>query len=647
MATRLQSILTNAGFLDRSRITFADGLTCIIGARGTCKSTLIETIRFVFDSDPERVAILTGENVAAAKMQMFKLIPATLGAGTARCAVRQADGDETTELVLERETGDATRIFINDVREHAGRGVLHEIEIFSQGDLQRIAEDDNNEMRLALIDRPNRTVIAGLKSERDRFTAELKKVGPELRTLRAQKATLRHEVGQLEPYSAQLKRTREDAPPATPELEIERLAHEKRQSILQDFRRLDQRRADLVGNLAGALGPVHEISELLERLGVAATDVPQIASSLDPLKAAIAALASADLHLKGVLLNDAITRVARRFEEQSALYYRLRQEQQAVNESLKQQQALQRQIEHLTGQAKELKRLEAAEQTLLDKRRDVRRSLAVIEDRLYDLRIAEIDAINALHSDTVQLTLSAHTATAQYAEKLSQLLGGSRIRSQEDVAHAIVEALTPSELIDIVETSNAQHLADVLDRDLGQMTRVVSHLADEPELYSLESELPSAKLQIVLYDDGQPKRVEELSKGQKATALLPIILRDLPYPLLFDQPEDDLDNKFIFNTLIKTIRELKHRRQMIFVTHNANIPVLGGADRVVVMHMESPTKAAQPKVGTVDECKRDILDLLEGGAEAFVAREQQYHALLAAQTTSASRLEGAPTKRRR
>jgi energy-coupling factor transporter ATP-binding protein EcfA2 len=171
-------------------------------------------------------------------------------------------------------------------------------------------------------------------------------------------------------------------------------------------------------------------------------------------------------------------------------------------------------------------------------------------------------------------------------------------------------------------------LAELLDRDLGQMTRVISHLADHPDLYTLESALPSAKLQITMYDNGQPKPVESLSAGQRATALLPIILRDLPYPLIFDQPEDDLDNKFIFGSLIKIVRDLKLRRQIIFVTHNANIPVLGGADRVIVMHMESPTLAALPRTGSVDECKSDILDLLEGGAEAFAAREEQYHELL-------------------
>jgi ABC-type cobalamin/Fe3+-siderophores transport system ATPase subunit len=158
---------------------------------------------------------------------------------------------------------------------------------------------------------------------------------------------------------------------------------------------------------------------------------------------------------------------------------------------------------------------------------------------------------------------------------------------------------------------------------------VVSHLADHPELYVLESMLPGATLDITMYDRGEPKPVESLSAGQRATALLPIILRDLPWPLLFDQPEDDLDNQFIFDSLIKIVRTLKVQRQIIFVTHNANIPVLGEADRVIVMEMKTPTLAAPPRFGTVDERKQDILNLLEGGAAAFAAREERYHELLA------------------
>ncbi|MBI3724488.1 hypothetical protein HY251_11120 [bacterium] len=64
------------------------------------------------------------------------------------------------------------------------------------------------------------------------------------------------------------------------------------------------------------------------------------------------------------------------------------------------------------------------------------------------------------------------------------------------------------------------------------------------------------------------------------------------------------------------------------MTHNANIPVLGDADRVIVMQMDSPVKAGAPIVGPVDDVKDHILGLLEGGAEAFKERKKRYGKLV-------------------
>ena len=330
-----------------------------------------------------------------------------------------------------------------------------------------------------------------------------------------------------------------------------------------------------------------------------------------------------------VRLAPLIDALDRRFEEASELYYQLRQQEQAVNESLKQQHVLKRQVEHLEQLKTQAEAARVEESRLLKERTNLRGELQRIDDQLYELRIAEIDSINREHGDTVQLTLGSSWNSRTYAGRLSAFLTGSRIRSQEEVARSIADRIEPSTLIDLTETGDAQRLADLLGRDLGQMTRVIAHLGDHRDLYDVETELPAARLEVTLFDEGEPKPVETLSKGQRATALLPIILRPLPYPLLFDQPEDDLDNSFVFNSLITTLRQLKSKRQLIFVTHNANIPVLGEAEKIVVMSMEGPTKAAPALTGSVDIRKQEILDLLEGGAEAFVERERHYGELLA------------------
>jgi hypothetical protein len=68
---------------------------------------------------------------------------------------------------------------------------------------------------------------------------------------------------------------------------------------------------------------------------------------------------------------------------------------------------------------------------------------------------------------------------------------------------------------------------------------------------------------------------------------------------------------------------MKSRRQMIFVTHNPNIPVLGDAERVFVLDSDGAT-ARKSNEGTVDECKREIVNLLEGGENAFKVRKCRY-----------------------
>jgi hypothetical protein len=62
---------------------------------------------------------------------------------------------------------------------------------------------------------------------------------------------------------------------------------------------------------------------------------------------------------------------------------------------------------------------------------------------------------------------------------------------------------------------------------------------------------------------------------------------------------------------------------MIFITHNANIPVLGEADLVIVMNSDGKKGYIQ-KAGSLDECRDEIIDLLEGGRKAFSERSRRY-----------------------
>jgi energy-coupling factor transporter ATP-binding protein EcfA2 len=130
---------------------------------------------------------------------------------------------------------------------------------------------------------------------------------------------------------------------------------------------------------------------------------------------------------------------------------------------------------------------------------------------------------------------------------------------------------------------------------------------------------------MFLLDGGEYKSTENLSTGQRCTVILPILLCHREAVLVVDQPEDHLDNAFIVDTLIEAIKRSKSDGQLIFSTHNANIPVLGEADQVIVMASDGKrgfVRHSAP-LDTKDSVEA-ISTVMEGGKEAFKRRASFY-----------------------
>lgn len=79
-----------------------------------------------------------------------------------------------------------------------------------------------------------------------------------------------------------------------------------------------------------------------------------------------------------------------------------------------------------------------------------------------------------------------------------------------------------------------------------------------------------------------------MSEGKTAFVILRLLLdfSTNEYPILIDQPEDDLDNRAIFGDLVTYLREKKIKRQIILVTHNPNIVVGGDAEEIIVANQQ-------------------------------------------------------------
>lgn len=122
------------------------------------------------------------------------------------------------------------------------------------------------------------------------------------------------------------------------------------------------------------------------------------------------------------------------------------------------------------------------------------------------------------------------------------------------------------------------------------------------------------------------KELQHHSLGQRASALILFILSQKENDvIIIDQPEDDLDNQTIYEDVIKLIRTLKSRVQFIFATHNPNIPVLGDAELVHSCSFADNLITIQS--GSVDDTstQKIIIDIMEGGKEAFKRRKEIYN----------------------
>ena len=127
-------------------------------------------------------------------------------------------------------------------------------------------------------------------------------------------------------------------------------------------------------------------------------------------------------------------------------------------------------------------------------------------------------------------------------------------------------------------------------------------------------------------DDQTYKPLAKLSGGQRVSVLLTLLLQTEDHrPLVIDQPEDELDNRVLFRTVLPALKRLKGRRQVIVATHNANIVVNGDADLVIQLEATAE-KGRVACVGAIDDpAVRDaIVQTVDGGRDAFRLRRRKY-----------------------
>lgn len=123
---------------------------------------------------------------------------------------------------------------------------------------------------------------------------------------------------------------------------------------------------------------------------------------------------------------------------------------------------------------------------------------------------------------------------------------------------------------------------------------------------------------------------KKLSFGQKTVGALLLIMHGATelgdmIPLIIDQPEDDLDNSYIYHMLVKQFCTVKEHKQLLIATHNPNIPVCGESENIIVLASDGHNGWIDC-YGAIDlpSVSKAVLRILEGDFEAFRRRAEVY-----------------------
>ena len=619
---RIRTLKVKGGFLEGTAFNFSNHLNCIIGGRGTGKTTVIEFIRYALNLKDE------GRLSPKKSLDLEKLIQANLAGGHLDINLRtksdihynaKRKSNEDKNIIYD-ESGNPLQISF-------GRNQVFDAEIFSQNDIENAAVDPESQIKildqfresdLAEIEREisellqklvaNSSGILGYERQLTGFEDDQEEIGGIEEKLKAIKIEAGDDNTELAGFEKRLHNFRRELQ-ATEKL-IQMLS-QAAVSIDEWFQNLNRGLTD--GFPKAVLTGVHrETFENLWKLREEMTaEIENYTEKItDSIRSYRQEIANAHLNIKSEIIT-----TQEEVNELLAKHQEVRGKMAEREKLVKQFQALVTRRDQQQEQLESLKDLREQHIKLTD-------SLSELRDKRFAIRQEIAAYLNSRLNPMIRISIIPQGNMETYKARLLDAMKGSKIQYTRMV-DKIVQQVSPMEFANLVQNGQVEELQRRLDIDRDRANKLVVQLQNTQEIFDIETVEVNDRPVIELLDGSQYKDTASLSTGQKCTAILPILLLESEKPLIIDQPEDNLDNAFVFETVVKSIREAKKTRQLIFVTHNPNIPVLGDAEKVFVMRSDGK-QGCIVNEGNVDEVKAEIETLLEGGAEAFEERRKRY-----------------------
>ena len=619
----LQSSEINGGFLPGFSLQFPRGLTCIIGPRGSGKSTLIEALRFG----------IAGAN-GASKIRL-ELIQANLGSQsliTLRTSTETGEGAYTIRRSYKQPASliaaDGSAITTVDL----DRGTFLPLDGYSAGEIEEIAKESIGEKRRSLLDELRENELSRIHLSVAEQRRGLEANADKIRATQQLIEDLTEQIADIGDVRARLT----VLAPAPKDSASEGLVNAARQA------QLNYREARGLSQIAETVADYErELRRFSDKLADWSDDeLPEESANFElllrnlkndikrGLEAARAKLNPPDEELMNVqrLISEAQTKLVELHAGQETEYAGLKEQNELAGRAIQERAVVEQAVSQLSELEKRRSRTKTELAALHEERKKLRGDYLLERERVSELREKVAGDLQREAGPNVRIRVRRNADNLNYQQVLVDALRGARVRGQEEIVKRLMQ-LRPEQLAQYISENRPQEFENQMSLGYERSEKVLDSLREhidplDLEIVTIEDRI-YLELNVGTVTEPNFKDASELSRGQKCTALLPLLIARRDSPLVIDQPEDNLDNHFIYETVVETIRRMKSRRQMVFVTHNANIPVLAEADLVVVLESDGRTGYIE-KSGTLDECREEIIDLLEGGREAFELRRQRY-----------------------
>ena len=649
--SEIVSIRWEGGFLDGLGIRFDPSLNVLIGGRGAGKSTVIESLRYVLDIRPR------GDD--AGKLH-DAFVQNVLRPGTKISLRLRATRPTVKDYLVERTIPNppvVRQASNGSILNFSPSEILTGIGIYGQHEISEIIKNDRT--RTSLLDRfikrnPDLDERKNtLKFELDKNRQSIVRIRAEMQTLETQLLTL----PRLEENLQRFKEAGLDAHLSEKSLLVkEEQILESIPERLQPFQDcLDVLRQEVpidqaflskkaLNDLPGG-DILAKSNDILKQLsGDLENTVSQLERSLVRATKSLDSVRT-EWSARKEQVNQSYQKILRKLQGSAVdgeRFIQLRREFERLQPLSRRQDACERQM-------KECKRIR---RSLLDQWKAVRsEEFTLLKKAAKQIthkldQILEVSVIDG--GDRSALTDALRDAlSGRLHETIKKLRGYDELSLSEFVescrsgAEAVQAKYSLTEAqAHLLASLDEKTLMRIEELELTPTTQILlnvsadSHSSSDAQQWQpLEGQSTGQKAPGHAADphrDGwQP--LESLSTGQKATAVLLLLLLESGDALIIDQPEDDLDNRFITDGIVPRLRTAKHRRQFILSTHNANIPVLGDAELILGLTPEGSAAHGSATVssehaGSIDTPSVCALieDILEGGREAFERRRRKY-----------------------